>query len=184
MLPILAWRNIWRNPTRSLVVILAISMGIWAALFMSGFATGMIRDYIDSNISNVVGHIQIHHPDYAREKDVRLQVDPLPGLEAFLASQAPVRAYSARTLATGMVSTANGSRGILIQGVRPDQEAVVSNLRQNIREGTYFEEGRKNQILLGQPLAEKLHVKLRSKVVLTFQDLEGNITNGAFRIVG
>lgn len=184
MLPILAWRNIWRNPTRSLVVILAISMGIWAALFMSGFATGMIRDYIDSNISNVVGHIQIHHPDYGREKDVRLKVDPLPGLEAFLASQTQVRAYSARTLATGMVSTANGSRGILIQGVRPDQEAAVSNLRQNIREGTYFEEGRKNQILLGKSLAEKLHVKLRSKVVLTFQDLEGNITNGAFRIVG
>ncbi len=184
MLPILAWRNIWRNPTRSLVVILAISMGIWAALFMSGFATGMIRDYIDSNISNVVGHIQAHHPDYAREKDVRRSITPFAELEEWLASHPEVRAYSVRTLTTGMVSTANGSRGILIQGVRPDKEAEVSNLRKNIKEGTYFEEGRKNQILLGKSLAEKLHVKLRSKVVLTFQDLEGNITNGAFRIAG
>ncbi|MCB0637413.1 MAG: ABC transporter permease, partial [Lewinella sp.] len=42
----------------------------------------------------------------------------------------------------------------------------------------------RNPILLSRDLAEKLGVHLRSKVVLTFQDLDGNITAGAFRIAG
>lgn len=184
MLPILAWRNIWRNPTRSFVVIMAIALGIWAGLTLTGFATGMVQDYIKNNISNVVAHIQIHDPDYARERDVRKYLKNYEELAKWLKSNPEVNRYSPRTLATGMASSANGSRGVTIKGVWPKLEAAISDLEDNVREGTYFEAERKNQVLIGQKLADKLKVKLLSKLVLTFQDLDGTITSGAFRVVG
>ena len=51
-------------------------------------------------------------------------------------------------------------------------------------EGDYFPEKGKNPILLSKTLAQKLKVKIRSKVVLTFQDKNLDITAGAFRVVG
>lgn len=184
MLLILAWRNIWRNPTRSLVVLGAIGMGIWAALFMTGFATGMVRSYIDGSIANVVAHIQLHHPGYEKEKEVKFSIPAVPSMAEFLDKDPAVKAWSTRTLAGGMISSAKASRGVTIKGVIPDKEAATSKLSENITEGAYFEPGRKFQILVGAKLAGKLKVGLRNKVVLTFQDMEGNITTGAFRISG
>jgi len=184
MLLILAWRNIWRNPTRSLVVLGAIGMGIWAALFMTGFATGMVRGYIEGNIATVVAHIQIHHPEYEQEKEAKFSIPGVPTLLGAMEKDAGVKAWSARTLAGGMISSAKASRGVTIKGIVPGKEALTSKIKENITEGAYFESGRKFQILLGSKLAGKLKVGLRNKVVLTFQDMEGNITTGAFRISG
>ncbi|MEY4135129.1 MAG: hypothetical protein RL386_1479 [Bacteroidota bacterium] len=184
MLLILAWRNIWRNPARSLVVLGAIGTGIWAALLMTGFATGMVRSYIDGSIANVVAHIQLHHPGYEKEKEVKFSIPAVPSMAEFLDKDPGVKAWSTRTLAGGMISSAKASRGVAIKGVIPDKEATASKLKENITEGAYFEPGRKFQILVGAKLAGKLKVGLRNKVVLTFQDMEGNITTGAFRISG
>ena len=181
---VLAWRNIWRNPTRSLVILGAIGMGIWAALFMTGFATGMVRTYIDGNIANVVSHIQVHHPEYEKEKEAKFSIPGEVALTRALGEDHRIKAWSARTLASGMISSAKASRGVTIKGVVPIREASVSRLQENLIEGGYFEEGRKMQILLGKKLAGKLKVGVRNKVVLTFQDMDGNITTGAFRISG
>ena len=184
MVLLLAWRNIWRNPVRSLVVIFAIALGIWADLFMTAFATGMVEHYVETTISRVVSHIQVHRPDYQKDRDVRFVVEDLPAVSTLLEKNPAVIAFSPRTLANGMISSTKGSRGVQIKGVVPNREAAVSKLQEQIIEGEYFEKNKKNQILLGKALAEKLQVKLRSKIVLTFQDLEGNITTAAFRIAG
>jgi ABC-type lipoprotein release transport system permease subunit len=48
----------------------------------------------------------------------------------------------------------------------------------------FFTDGKKNSIVVGQKLAEKLKVHIRSKIVLTFQDKDGNLVGGAFRVIG
>jgi ABC-type lipoprotein release transport system permease subunit len=39
-------------------------------------------------------------------------------------------------------------------------------------------------VVVGQALTENLKVRLHSKIILTFQDMQGNLTGGAFRICG
>ncbi|CAI8404851.1 MAG: ABC transporter permease YtrF [Cryomorphaceae bacterium] len=53
-----------------------------------------------------------------------------------------------------------------------------------IIEGDFFETKTRNSVVIGAQLAEKLGVGLRKKVVLTFQDGEGNISRASFRITG
>ncbi len=179
----MAWRNIWRNPTRSWVVIGAIAIGIWAALFMSGFATGMVRSYVQNAIANIVSHIQIHHPEYDKDFEVNYFIPNAEEVIRRLEADSAVEAYSARTLVNGMIASSKTARGVQVKAVDPQQEAAISKLDEKIVEGEYFGD-RRNQLLMGKKLAGKLQVKERSKVVLTFQDFEGEITAAAFRIAG
>lgn len=184
MIPIIAWRNIWRSRTRTLVVIGAIALGVWAALFMTGFATGMMNSYIDNAIEQVVSHVQLHDPRFEQDKDVRYRIsDPAAVVQA-LEANPNVQAVSMRSLSNGMIASSKTTRGIQINGVVPEMESAIRHLDQLVIEGNYFDPEKNNQILIGQRLAEKLKVDLRKKVVLTFQDLDGNITSAAFRIEG
>ncbi|MCB9080643.1 MAG: ABC transporter permease [Lewinellaceae bacterium] len=184
MIYLMAWRNIWRNPTRSRVVILAIALGIWAALFMSGFATGMMRNYIQNAITNVVSHIQIHHPEYQADNNVRYTIPGADSLRKTLLAIPEVKAVSVRTLVNGMIASSQTARGVQVKAITPGEEATVGLSADKIVEGDFFAEDRKNNLLMSKKLADRLHVALRSKVVLTFQDLGGNITSAAFRITG
>jgi len=179
----MAWRNIWRNPTRSWIVIGAIAIGIWAALFMSGFAIGMVRSYVQNAIANIVSHIQIHHPAYDKDYDVKYVIPNAAEVVRRLEADSSVEAYSARTLVNGMIASSKTARGVQVKAVEPAQEASISKLDEKIVEGDYLGE-RRNQLLMGRKLAKKLQVKERSKVVLTFQDFDGEITAAAFRIAG
>ena len=53
-----------------------------------------------------------------------------------------------------------------------------------LTEGTYFKDVKRNPVIIGSKMAENLKVKIRSKIVLTFTDGNGDVTAGAFRIVG
>lgn len=180
----MAWRNIWRNTTRSLVVIGAVAIGIWAAISLSGFAAGMMKSYINNSVQHIISHIQVHHPGFLEEYDVEYALRDAPAVEQLIRSEPGVKAVSVRSLSSAMISSAKGARGVRVKGIVPGDEARVNALDEKIREGEYLSDEMKNPLLISTDLAEKLNVKLRSKVVLTFQDMEGEITAAAFRIAG
>lgn len=184
MIPILAWRNIWRSPTRSGVVIAAVALGVWAALTLSGFATGMMKSYIKNAIENSIGHLQIHHPAFVEENSLQYRLDDLEKVESRLQQLPEVKAYSTRTISNGMASSSRGARGVIIKGITPEEESQVSTVKNQLTDGVYFPEMRGNGILIGRELADKLDLKVRSKMVLTFQDLDREMTAAAFRVVG
>lgn len=184
MILLMAWRNTWRNPTRSMVVIAAIALGIWAAMFMTGFATGISRSYINNAIESSLSHIQIHERAFMNDRSVNHYLKNLGDIEKIISQNTEVKAFSIRTIVDGMVASSKMTRGVMIQGIDKSKEPQVSTIPNKLIAGNFFNSEKKNQIVIGKKLAEKLKVKLRSKVVLTFQDLEGTITAGAFRVAG
>ena len=180
----MAWRNIWRSMTRSLVVMGAIAVGIWAALSLTGFATGMVKSYVNNAVQNIVSHIQVHQPEFLDENEVKYNIPDVAAVEQAIRAEPGVKAVSVRSVVNGMISSSQGARGVSIKGVIPEEEARVDALDENIVEGDYFSGEGRNPILVSNELAKKLNVKVRSKVVLNFQDRGGSITAAAFRIVG
>ena len=180
----IAWRNIWRTPMRSLIVIGSIVMGIWAGIFVVAFSYGLNKQRTESSIKNAISHIQIHHPEYQKEYDSKFYLGEPDKLNAVLESDKSIESYAFRTLLNGMVSSPIKSNGVRIIGVNKNQEKELTSIYSGLVKGTYFESKRRNPILIGEALAEKLKVKLQSKVVLTFQDTENTIISGAFRVCG
>lgn len=164
---------------------IAIILGIWALTFLLGFTEGMVKSYVNNAVENEISHIQIHDSLFLEDKESKYFMQGIGGKLEKIRVEETVAATTSRMLVNGMLSSSKGgARGVLIRGVNPEREASVTNLDQKIIEGSYFAEGKKNQLLVSERQAEKLKLKLRSKIVLTFQDKDSEITAAAFRVAG
>jgi ABC-type lipoprotein release transport system permease subunit len=83
-----------------------------------------------------------------------------------------------------MLSNSNGSYGIQVKGINPSEEIKVTNTYNKIIEGEYFKSKRVNTILVGKKLADRLNLKIKSKVVITFQDENNELTSLLYRVEG
>jgi len=184
MIRLISWRNIWRNVGRSLVVISSIAIGIWALIFMVSFTNAFMISYVKNQINYETSHIQIHHPDFKTDYEIKYTIENGSEIVKDLLSSENVKGISARSISNGMISSPRKALGIRIRGVVPEKEASINDIDSFIVEGKYFEGIKRNPIVIGYKTAERLKVKLKSKVVLTFQDIHGDIVAGAFRIVG
>ena len=184
MLLRIAWRNIWRNPARSLVILLSVAIGLWSGIFIVAFYEGIIQQRNRSAIDNELSHIQIHHPAFRDEQDLRFDLQPKDSLISLLKQLPAVSQWSQRIVANGMVSTSSGSSGARINGVDPAAEAAMTGLSAKVKDGQWFSGEGRNEVLIGEALAQKLRLTIGKKLVITLTDRTGEISSGAFRIRG
>lgn len=180
----IAWKNIWRQKTRSIVVIIAIALGLIAGTFASSIVNGMMVERMDAIVKKEVSHFQIHQSNF---RDEYLSTIFLPDGEKILSDLSKdkrVKFSTGRVISTTMIATANYSGGLRVNGIDPEQEANTTQLNERITDGKYFEGVKRNPILISENIAEKYKLKIRSKVVLTMQDNMGEIVASAFKVVG
>ena len=180
----ISWRNIWRNKTRSFVVITAVALGICAGVFSTAFMKGMMDHRTQSAISTEISHIQIHRQNYRQENSLQLYMNESMAVVEQIKKINHVKGVSQRIIIQSMIASAETSSGVKIAGIYPENEKMVTNLSTKLVEGKYFKGVAKNPVVIGQKLADKLNVKLHSKIVITLQDMDNNITAGAYRIAG
>jgi putative ABC transport system permease protein len=184
MLIQIAWRNIWRNKTRSFVVISSIIIGLWAGVFMLAFSWGMYKNNIDDTVFKQLSHIQIHHPLFKEETDSKYSIPNTDQILQKLRLNKDIASVSSRIISSGMITSPTTASGVKIYGINPVEEEKQIGLNEHVRQGAYFKSAKQNEILIGEKLAKKLKIKLKSKVVLTFTNIENEIVSGAFRVGG
>lgn len=184
MILIMAWRNIWRNKSRSMVIILSVALGLFAGIMVQALYKGMMRDRIKSLIYTEVGHIQIHEKEFKKDFEPSLYLQHLPSLIQQIKRIPQVKAFATRSIAQGMLASTTGSSGIQMNGINPEQENVVSSLKNKLIAGSSFQSQKKNQLLIGKKLAKKMKLDVGNKIVLTCSDQEGNMVSSAFKIAG
>lgn len=184
MLVKISWRNIWRNKARSIVVISSIVVGVWALLFGTGFMNGFMVGYSADIIEHDISNIQVHNSQFSSDFDVNYFIEDGEIKAQEIDTWDGVKAVTTRMISNGMVSSPQKSAGVQIRGIDVENEARVTGLDSMLVEGKYFEGVKRNPIIIGSKMAKNMKVKLRSKVVLTFTDANGDVTAGAFRIVG
>lgn len=184
MLAQIAWRNVWRNKARSMIIIAAVTVGLWGGIFSDAFMQGMADQQIYSAIHTETGHVQLNAPGFLLNHDLQMQIKNADSIVANLKTKDAVAGASALIQLTSMVSTASSSTGVIVNGIQPSEQEKVSDLPHRLVQGEYFKSDRTNQVVIGQQLADKLKVKLHSRIVLTLQTTTGDIVYGAFKIVG
>ncbi|MFH1118939.1 MAG: FtsX-like permease family protein [Bacteroidota bacterium] len=181
---VISWRNVWRNKSRSITILLAIAFGLWGGIFATSISAGMMNQRFRTSIEMQVSHIQIHNPQFLKDDNVKFSISKADSILAHLNADTGVKAFSARTISNGMLSTATLTKGIKIMGVDAIHEAVTTQLSTCVIEGNYLSDKGRNPVLIGQKLAEKLKLEIGSRVVMTFTDLEGEIVSASFRVEG
>ncbi len=182
----ISFKNIWRNRVRSLVVIMAMGVGLTGGIIAVAMMQGMVDQKIDATIYTELSHIQVQEPQYLLNPELMEYIPNADSVLTFARSLPQVKAATRRTRVPVMINTARVSTGVNLVGIEPGEERAVSELFQTVCDscGNFFDNERTNEIVISKPLAKRLKAKLRSKVVVTFQDTAGNLTGAAFRVSG
>ncbi|MDT8323008.1 MAG: FtsX-like permease family protein [Bacteroidota bacterium] len=183
MLLTIAWRNIWRNRRRSVIVLVSIVVGIAAVMFNDGLSIGMIRQMLENSIGSHVSHIQIHAQGFNDNRVIQNVVPKPAEVESALRNTAGVQHWSPRVLSFGLLSSALNSSGGVIVGVDPEREKDVTTIRRSIVEGNYLT-GAAHEVVIGNRLADKLNVGIGDKVVGMASALSGDVGSDLFRVAG
>ncbi|TVQ08953.1 MAG: ABC transporter permease [Balneolaceae bacterium] len=181
---IIAWRNIWRHPARSGVLLAAVIAGLWAGVVTVGTMNGLLQQRVDYVIDSELAHVQIHHPEFLAE---RRPGDYIPGHQQifdWLGNDDRVKAFSPRTMADGMIQSPLKTSGVRIRGIDVPMETQTTTFHNHLTEGDYLNAGTRNPILLGKALADDHKMEIGDRVVLFFEDTSGELTSVAFNIAG
>ncbi len=180
----LAWRNLWRNHRRTLIMLSAITVGVWAMIFMTALMRGMVDDMLLNGIRNLPGEVQIHHPQFLDDPGINNSI-ATPNAKLLDALQSPqVKAWTTRVRVPAVISSERDSRGITLLGVEPGTEVQVGFDKNSIIEGRFLTDNNDSGLVIGAKLAERLETRLGKRVVVMSQDPGNNIADRGFRVVG
>lgn len=185
MYVILAWRNIWRNPRRTFVILMAVIIGVWSMIFLGALMRGMESEMLRNAISTLTGSIQIHHRDYLDDPVVNNSLDDMGQLDTVLNKiLGQDSTWAKRIRVNAVVSNARHSGGVTLVGIEPEKEKAVSFIGKAVTQGRYLTKEDKNKILVGRAFLKKFNTKIGNKLILMSQGTDNEIASKAFRIVG
>ena len=180
----LAWRNLWRNYRRTLIMLLAITVGVWAMIFMTALLRGMVDNMVRTGISALPGHVQIHATAYRDDPSVSHSL-PAPSTALLkVLNGAQVTAWTGRVKVPAMISSEQDNRGITLLGIDPGGEVALGFDSTDVIEGRFLDSPNDRGIVIGTKLMQRLETRLGKRVVVMSQDPENAIADRGFRVVG
>jgi ABC-type lipoprotein release transport system permease subunit len=184
ILATLAWRNLWRNHRRTIIMISAITVGVWAMIFMTALMRGMVNDMLRDGIQTLPGHVQIHHPAFRDDPSVNNLIPATGTALDEIFGDNGFEPWASRVKVPAVITSERESRGVTLFGIDPAAEAQISFVANDIAEGRHLEDEADRGIVIGRKLADKLDTRLGKRVVLMSQDPDNEIADRGFRIVG
>ncbi|MGA1874978.1 MAG: ABC transporter permease [bacterium] len=184
MISHLAWRNVWRVPRRTLIILLAVTLGIWNMILMASIMRGSMEQMVHNSINTLTGHIQIHKKGYFENPVLENTIMEPGEIIRKVEGLPPTIRWTGRMRAQGIISNARNFANITVVGITPESEASVSFLQPSIIQGRYLRSDDHYGLLIGQRLAEEFGTGPGKKLVLMTQDSQNNAISTGFRIVG
>ena len=180
----LAWRNLWRNHRRTAIMLGAISLGVWAMIFMTALTQGMVTEMIRDGISALPGHVQVHHPDYRDDPSI---TNLIPATDTEITATfgpAGFSAWSSRIKVPAVITSERDSRGVTLLGIDPASERDMIFVDYDEVEGRFLESVDDRGVVIGRKLADTLDTEVGKRIVLMSQDPDNDIADRGFRVVG
>ena len=191
----LAWRNVWRNRSRSGLTAAALVAGLTLMITAQALWEGMFRQMTAFATQLSIGHLQVHRAEYVENQDFYALLPD--DLAARLERENP-HPIAPRLYAAGLASRGDLSSGAMIKAVDPVREPQVTRLHQHLRQGAMaLSEPRlvhprgkdrppvpQYPVVIGPALARNLNADLGAEIVLITQAADGSIGNGLFEVVG
>ena len=182
----LAYRNLGRNKTRSLLSALAVGIGMALLLLMASVLEGEMRGALDNTIRLQSGHLQIRPASYEEGK-LSLKWEDLianPGqVTERIATLPQVTVATPRLVASTIMTSGKESKSAQILGIEPDS-AANQPFRDGMLAGEFLQADDREGILIGNLLAEKLDLEVGERVNLLVTTSNGDVNEQLFTIRG
>ena len=166
----MAWHNITRNATRSVITIVAIASGLGFMMFFYALVDGMYAQMINNSTRYISGDLQISTKEFRDDPSPSASIKEPNKLLKILSQKKDIQ-YTPRVQSEALLSTAEKSVSILFIGIDLDTDKNISGFDRSLKEGEFLKPGDKRGVVLGTKMAEKLNVAVGDKVVIMAQDI-------------
>jgi ABC-type lipoprotein release transport system permease subunit len=180
----IAWRNLWRNRTRTLIVISAISITYALFLISMGLSDSMYGKMETSAAQAAGGTVLVHADGYWAEQTNRFIIDDGDQLLRELQDATGADAVSGRLILNGLISTAETSMPIRLNGIDPERERAISDIDDYLDEGTFLSGSEDAPIVLPSAVANELKAELGDRIVITVTGPDGQMERALFHLTG
>ncbi|MEW6521583.1 MAG: FtsX-like permease family protein [Thermodesulfobacteriota bacterium] len=180
----IAWASLVRRASRSVLVVVMISMSLWGLLFMEGIYDGMTEQMISNAIRSDSGQLSLFAAGFREDPGLDRLISREEEVAEQLAADPRVRSFVRRLRQDGLAATAHYSRGVMIYGVELASEKRHGRLDSYLLEGEYGFGGKKRGVLVGARLAEKLKVKIGRKLIVSAQNSAHEVAAVALTVTG
>lgn len=180
----MAWRNIWRNPRRTLLTVAAIGFASLVLIFMLSFQLGSYQAMINSAVTINTGHLQVQAAAYRKNKSMRLVVADPAAVAAVLDAVPAIIAHASRASGFALVSSAQRTCGVGVTGIDPLAEPRVSRLKKLVRYGRFLDNSDRDSALVGTILARNLRVDPGDELTLLGQGRDGSVAAAVVTVRG
>ncbi len=182
----LAFRNLGRNKSRSLLSALAVGVGMALLLLMVSVLEGEMTGALQNTIRLQSGHLQIRPVSYEEGKislkweDLIADPDQVAGQ---IKSLSQVTVATPRLIASSILTLSDESKGVQILGIDPDS-AANQPFREGMIAGEFIKADDREGILIGNILSDKLSLKVGDKVNLLVTTSNGDVNEQLFTVRG
>jgi ABC-type lipoprotein release transport system permease subunit len=173
----MAWRNLGRSKKRTGLALLAIAVGQFALLATNGLMRGY-GDNIQAAITGpMIGHIQIHDPNWREERALDLMIEDVNAVLASVTSSPRVESAAARIYCPVLAAPEQEAFMAVIVGVQPEIESnekgMLSGLDAPLEAG---------KVLIGYQLARKMKIEAGQEIAVIGQAADGSMANALFEV--
>ena len=180
----LSWRNLLRNGRRTLMLSLAVAVGVTSLVLMAALLRGWLASTVDEALDGLTGHLRVHVEAWLDDPGADASFPLRSAWTEALDADADVLAWTARVRVPAVVMSERETRGGMIVGIDPAREGDLSFLGEADIEGRSLEGLEDGGLLIGRALADELETALGKRVVLMNQAADGSTVERGYRIVG
>ncbi|HEY6083113.1 MAG TPA: ABC transporter permease, partial [Chitinophagaceae bacterium] len=134
----LAWRNIWRNPRRTLITAASVFFAILLAVIMRSLQHGVYNNMIRNAAGMYLGYVQVHGKGYWQDKSLENTFVPDSSVWRSIRNDPRVSVAVPRMESFALVSSGNQTRVAMVIGTDPLKEALFTGLNKRVVKGSYF----------------------------------------------
>ena len=181
----LAWKNLWRNHSRTLVTVSAVFFAVILSVTTNSLQDGVFDHFVRNMVSYYSGYIQVHKTGYWDHQILDNGFERRTSMEERLMGHANVVAVAPRIESYALASVEDLTKGCMVVGISPKEENAITFLADKVVRGNYFTDKESGSVaLLSEGLALRLKLELDDTVILISQGYHGAMAAGKYHVGG
>lgn len=179
-----AWRNLWRNQTRTVITIIAIALTYTLYLMMMGIQDYTYEQMEEAAAKAAGGSVLVQGKGFQDSQLNDIVIDDGRAVVERVESQELVDVVSARVIINGLLSTSASSAPVSLHGIDSSREKRFQDMGEYLVEGSMPDPQDTDPLVIGARLADELDVGLGDRVVLTATAGDAEMQRALFHVSG